>query len=175
MILRKPRETNAYNVSTSACRMFRLLLRNTRSLPHTQVCGEACHCDIYKWWLWLYQPTSYWAFSRWSWVLSGSKMADTTITLGQMCSISSHCSSQQSYKPFIFVRLAEGSVHFAGVSKCRLFSEDAQVNRISLLAILYYDHALTFSDEYRYIWTGTWPKQCLFLFNRYFALLAVSG
>ena len=43
------------------------------------------------------------------------------------------------------------------------------------LVILFYDHALTFKDEYRYIWQK--PRSgasVLFLLNRYFALISVS-
>lgn len=43
------------------------------------------------------------------------------------------------------------------------------------LAILYYDHALTFGDEYKRIWQHPTRSPSLFFFlNRYFALLTVS-
>jgi hypothetical protein len=45
-----------------------------------------------------------------------------------------------------------------------------------IAAILYYDHAITFDEEYRYVWKNAHSSAAvLFLVNRYFALFSVSS
>jgi hypothetical protein len=43
-------------------------------------------------------------------------------------------------------------------------------------AILYYDHAITFDEEYRHVWKNARSGSAiLFLMNRYFAFFSVSA
>ena len=53
---------------------------------------------------------------------------------------------------------------------CRCQS-DAKV-----IAVLFYDHLLTFEDEYRWIWRSHFGKACvIFWLVRYIALIAVGS
>lgn len=61
------------------------------------------------------------------------------------------------------------------MSKENRFGLRVVLIQVERTVILYYDHVVTFDDEYRYIWQNKWSgASCLFFVNRYFAFLAVG-
>ncbi|KAF8480582.1 hypothetical protein JB92DRAFT_1761020 [Gautieria morchelliformis] len=45
---------------------------------------------------------------------------------------------------------------------------------VAALAMLTYDYALTFDDEFEFVWKRRWSLgKILFIFNRYFGLLSL--